>query len=390
MTGATLKINTADEILHFIEQLDFEDSLIDSPSFITSYADLIDRRFNDGEEIAFHAMRSELVLVQSVTNRGKSTWVRNAAFALTTGNSFLPIVDAGEPRRVLLLNLEGSGGRFQTDLRLMANYFSSAEMELIRENFFPTHAPMIDDEPLSLSRHMDKLEREARKNHIDVIIIDTVSAGFSIKNENDNAEVANYVMKPLLKLARKLNCVIVLVHHIGKAKSEEGSVKEEAHRGRGASAFSDFSTSIFNLEANGSDEDRVTLTCGKRKDGEKYSERMKLDRAFRRFTILDEAPPEIPLNRQIVRSAITRPMQKKEIVAALGGSGLSERTIERCLSDDIKDGLLIHPNNKRGLYAQADSATSASTYEVGAGGGYSIEEGDLLSGQIKEENDLPF
>jgi RecA-family ATPase len=165
---------------------------------------------------------------------------------------FYPLVERGTPRRVLLLNLEGSGSRFQSDLRVMTRDFS--EIELTTQNFFPTHAPVIGDEPLSLSRHMKLMEAHARRVKSDDIIIDTASAAFSLRNENDNSEVANSVMKPLVKLARRLNCLVILIHHIGKAKLEEGSTREQAHRGRGASAWGDFSTSIFNLEADAKDK----------------------------------------------------------------------------------------------------------------------------------------
>lgn len=388
MIEETLTINTADEILREIEKLEVSENMADSPSFLTSYTDFINKPFNDGEVIAFHAMRGEVVLVQSVTNKGKSTLVRNAAFTLASGNSFPPIAEAGTPRKVLLLNLEGSGGRFQADIKTMEAIYDKDELNLLRENFFPTHAPLIDDEPLSLSRHMMMLEYEAQRHQVDVVIIDTASAAFSIRNENDNAEVANLVMKPLLKLARKLNCVVVLVHHIGKAKSEDGTVREAAHRGRGASAWADFSTSIFNLEADSGHEDRITLTCGKRKDGEKYSDKMRLDRAARWFTLLDETPSEIPLTRQSVRSVITHAMPKRDILEALKESGYSVRTIERCLSDDIKDRLLVHP--KRGWYALPDPATTATSYVHGGNGGTSIFDDEAFIEPIEAKNDLPF
>ena len=43
--------------------------------------------------------------------------------------------------------------------------------------------------------------------------------------------------------------------------------EQQAHRGRGASAWGDFSTSIFNLDADPNERERVTLTCAKRKNG---------------------------------------------------------------------------------------------------------------------------
>ncbi|HEX7999609.1 MAG TPA: hypothetical protein VF528_14575 [Pyrinomonadaceae bacterium] len=85
------------------------DAANDTPQIITSFSELMNKGFADGEEIAFHACRGELVLLQSVTNHCKSTLTRNAALALSTGGQFLSVVKSGTPRRVLLLNLEDSG-----------------------------------------------------------------------------------------------------------------------------------------------------------------------------------------------------------------------------------------------------------------------------------------
>lgn len=351
-----LSINTPSEILKQIAQLELDDKAAESPRFVTSFAEFMSRTSPDGELIGFHAFRGEIILMQSVTNKGKSTMARNAAIALATGREFAPLIEAGKPRSVILLNYEGSEQRFRNDLEIMTETSTPEELELLRDKFFPTHSPMVEDEPVSLSRHMDWLEFEGRDRKADVIIIDTASTAFSIRGENDNAEVANMVMKPLSRLARKLNCVVVLIHHIGKSKSEEGQTKEAAHRARGASAFGDFSTSIFNLEPNTGGADCRTLICAKRKDGgEEYSVTLRLDRVTRWFIHTNESLlSKAPSSREIVRATVSRPMQKSEIVAALDGSGLALRTIERCLSLDVKDGLLLPHEGKKGCYAPAD------------------------------------
>jgi putative DNA primase/helicase len=331
------------------------DDAKDLPQIITSFSALMSRGFNDGEEIAFHACRGELVLIQSVTNHCKSTLTRNAAITLSAGGEFLSVVKSGTPRRVLLLNLEGAGGRFQSDLRLMTRDLTHSEMVLVRENFFPTHAPTIDDEPLSLSRHMDLIEAEALATQVDVAIIDTASAAFSIRSENDNSEVANHVMKRLVKLARRLNCLIVLVHHIGKAKTEEGSTREQAHRGRGASAWADFSTSIFNLEVDTGDKNRVTLTCGKRKDGENYETVLRLDRESRCQLASTETQTKPKTNDDLVVEAMEtdgrHEIPTHAIVKALAGK-VNERTVKNCLSRLADLGKIA--SSRRGWWSLAE------------------------------------
>lgn len=332
-----------------------------SPSFITSFADFMSRQFNDGEEIAFHAYRGEIVLIQSVTNHGKTSLCRNAALALATGGEFAPVVCKGKSRKVLLLNLEGSGGRFQADLEVMTRDFTSSEIELLRANFFPTHAPVIDDELLSLSRHMDKLEKDARKHDVDVIIIDTASAAFSIRNENDNAEVANNVMKQLRNLARKLNCVVVVVHHIGKSRSEEGNSREPAHRARGASAWGDFATSIFNLEASPEDKSRVRLTCAKRKDGDNYAVMMKLSQDKRWFAMTEDKPPIITTSYEKTVQSIARETTTAEAIKAGHQLGIAERTTSQNLKDAVKKGQLRKV--KHGVYAPIETAATVFSIE---------------------------
>jgi hypothetical protein len=320
---------------------------------LTSFATLMNRDFDDGEEVAFHARRGEIALVQSVTNHGKSTLIRNAAIALSTGGEFAPVVERGEPRRVLLLNFEGAGGWFRSDLYVMTRDFLPAEIELVQKNFFPTHAPAYDNEPLSLSRHMRVLERAVRSSGgMDVIIIDTASAAFSIRNENDNAEIANSVMKPLIKLARKLNCLIILVHHVGKAKSEEGVTREQAHRGRGASAWGDFSTSIFNLDADAKDQERATLTCGKRKNGPNYERVLRLRREGRWFEATADTPTKPVTNEDVVLEAMKftglNQIPTADIEKAVVGR-MSRTTLMNCLNRLADLGKIVSP--RRGWWA---------------------------------------
>ncbi len=319
---------------------------------LTSYADFMSQLTNDGELIAFECYPGEVALIQSVTNKGKSTLIRNTSFCLTAGREFLPLVGGQIPRRVLLVNFEGACGRFQSDLRVMERIFSESEMELIRENFFPSHAPEFDDEPLSLSRHMQIFEAEARALRPDVLIIDTASAAFSIRNESDNSEVAE-LMKKLIRLARQLSCVVAVVHHIGKAKAEDGQTHEAAHRGRGASAWADFASAIFNLEYD-QISDLVTLTCAKRKSGtgENYESVLRLDRETRWFSATNETAPRPISNREQVLNVLSEtPLTTAGVEQLLAGK-MSERTVRACLKDLVTDGLATQP--KRGVWRATD------------------------------------
>jgi hypothetical protein len=316
---------------------------------ITSFVEFMQRQFGDADVLAFHAGRGEVSVVQSVTNHGKSTLVRNTALTIAAGGAFPPVVEKSKPHKVLLFNFEGAGARFQRDLEVMTRDLPSQELEPIRVNFYPVHAPEINGEALRLPEHMTRLYAEARRIKPDVIIIDTASAAFDINNENDNSE-AQRVMKSLIRLARRLKCLVVLVHHIGKAKAEEGRAVEAAHRGRGASAWSDFATSIYNLEATPSDRERVILECAKRKDGETYRHIMVLNRATRWFMMSDEVAPEPASNYELVVAAVRDiggAVKRAAIKEAIDGE-LSDTTLSRILTKAVNKGVLV--KGKHGSY----------------------------------------
>ena len=374
MMNYNVSVNTPEEIFRQIARLEFIEDTAGAPTIITSFSDLMSMEFDDGEEIAFHAMRGELVLVQSVTNKGKSTLVRNAAFALATGNALAPIVEAGEPRKVLLLNMEGSGSRFRNDLAAMCGTLTDDEIRLAGENFFPTHAPEIEDVPVSLSvsKHVNKLELEAEKHSIDVIIIDTASASFAIGNENDNSEVANHVLKPLLRLARKLNCVVVLVHHIGKARLEEGTTQETAHRGRGASAWADFPTSIFNLEADPKDQKVVRVFCAKQKNGDSYTVTMRLNPFARWFSLTMDSACAPQSRYELFSSQMSGTMKRSEIIEAAAAVGIPEGTAEKYMVEAERLGHCV--KKERGIYEWQDFPTSSAPNRGGGNRGNLFDE----------------
>jgi putative DNA primase/helicase len=344
-------IDNCPEFFDWCEDLGRSDGTI--PSLFTSFSEFMEQEFNDADEIAFHGCAGEVVLVQSVTNHGKSTLIRNSGFCLASGKEFSMAVGVvkSRPRKVVLLNLEGAAGRFQSDLRTMSQLLSQAELELVKQNLVPVHAPLIGDEPLSLSRHITLFEMDVRVVKPEVIIIDTASAAFTIRNENDNSEVAE-LMKRLVSLARKLNCVIVLAHHIGKAKIEGGQTREAAHRGRGASAWADAAAAVFNVEVDPNDKNRITVTCAKRKSGADYETIFKLDRETRWLTPTDETSPKpITSKSRILKlletSGVTQ-MKTSAIEKAMAGA-LSRSTVMSRLKELVKDGSLTQ--SKRGWWS---------------------------------------
>lgn len=316
---------------------------------IRSYSEFMSAKFDAGDAIGFELRRREIGLLASVSNVGKSTLLRNALISLACGGEFAPLVKRGTPRSVALLDFESSSGRLQEDLRRMTSYWPDYQRQLLNEHFFVMCEGMVNDEMLSLSQHLDVIEREAQFRRFDLIAVDTTSAAFNLFDENNNSEVTRRALKPLLELARKIDCAVIMAHHVGKAKTEEGSAQDKVHKPRGASAFSGYAASVFLLSPEASDADSVTLSCAKRKSGAPYEVKLKLDRETRWFTAAGEiarTPSSYELVIEAVRNAAA-PVKRSDVEDALAPK-VSKATVGRCLNNGVSRGDLVTP--KHGIY----------------------------------------
>jgi hypothetical protein len=315
----------------------------DAPSLLRGFGEFMSAEFGFGEVIGFELRRRELGLIASVTNAGKSTLLRNALLAMATGGDFSPLVERGFPRRVLLLDFESSASRLQSDLDRMTRDWPQSELQLLRENFFIACEAEVGEDILSLSSHLPLIERHAKEHKIDFLVIDTACAAFDLWDENSNSEVARTVHKPLLRLARNLDCPAIMSHHIGKAKSEDGAGKDRVHRPRGASAFSAYPASVFILSQDTSDSNLFNLHCAKRKSGSDYEVPMKLNRETRWFSATSGAMLALT-NYEMVVQTVRRLAAKTDAaitradIDATLARRVSKPTITRCLTDACKRG----------------------------------------------------
>jgi hypothetical protein len=316
-------------------------------SFIVPYGEFMSHEFTDGDVVAFGCCRGEAALVAGVTNKGKSTLMRVVSMCAASGRDFSPFVTASsDGLRVILVDYEGSASRTQADLRVMEQNLTENERELLKKNLFVCHAPRVPDgEPLtlSISTHMAHLKTLAARVCPDIIIIDTVSAAFAPKSENDNAEISRMIMKPLIeKLARLLNCVAVIVGHIGKASREEGATREAAHKMRGGSAYGDRATAVFNIEGDSDNNDRIRVICAKEKTGKQFEITLELNRKTRWLSAIDvERTTKPPTSEDLVLSLLIQSsgeMKTKKVVNSLARH-ISERTAKEALANLRKRGL---------------------------------------------------
>jgi hypothetical protein len=191
--------------------------------------------------------RGNAGMLEARPNVGKSGAVINMSIALTTGRDYLNLVSGEEPKRVVIFDYETDAQTFANRIRTATSILSDEEKELVKDNlhYYVAKNYGVDYLDLSNPRYWKKFEGLILEFQPDVIFIDTVTAGFSIREENSNSEVTNKVMKPLEKLATKADCAILFTHHIGKAGSEEGSASNEIYRARGASSFAAKSTVVI-------------------------------------------------------------------------------------------------------------------------------------------------
>ena len=337
-------------------------------SFIVPYGDFMSHEFKDGEIVAFGCCRGELALVAGVTNKGKSTLMRVIAMCAASGRGFSPFVNASsEGLRVVLMDYEGSAGRTQTDLRVMEQNLTENERALLPHNLFICHAPRVEGEGLTLSvrSHRDLLRELAAPLSPDIIIIDTMSAAFALKSENDNAEISGVIMKPLIdQLARRLNCVAVIVGHIGKASREEGATREPAHKMRGGSAYGDRATTIFNIEGDPDSTDRIRVFCAKEKTGKNFEITLSLNRETRWLSPTDVATmPKPPQSEDLVLALLMRSsgeVKTAEIVAGVARQ-MGKRTAKLALETLAKRGL-AH-STRRGYWKAGEWAVIVDAVE---------------------------
>jgi replicative DNA helicase len=320
-------------------------------SLLQSWGELRALHLPEGDQIIHELERAEFGLLNAVTNVGKSTLIRNLILSLACGRPFANIATWRKPRRVVLLDFESRLRRLRKDTDKMLQSFSQDERTLVDENLQLVCDRLVNDEPLSLSNeeHIARLSREIRAWRADLVIVDTITAAFNVKDENSNSEVAKVILKPLIRMARETQAAILAAHHVGKGGSEEGRVQERAYRGRGASAFGTFPSLVLDLVPDFTDRQRVTLSLAKCK-GRKFDDfNLQLDKETRWFTITDHPVIAARTSHDLVLGVLEDGKLRKraEVDEILKGQ-VATSTITQCLKRAVEQGKITQP--RRGEY----------------------------------------
>lgn len=337
--------------------------LIKELSLIQSWKEVRALHLPEGDQIIHELERGEFGLLNAVTNVGKSTLIRNLILSLACGRPFANIAPSQKPRRVILLDFESRLRRLQRDINNMLQILSDNERALIDENLNLVCDRLVNDEPLTLSNeeHLACLTRDIRDWRADLVVVDTISAAFNVKDENSNSEVAKVILKPLIRMARETESAILAAHHVGKGSSEDGRTQERAYRGRGASAFGTFPSLVLDIVADSTDRDRVTLSMPKCKGRKLDDFNLQLDKETRWFGITDQPVVKALNSYDLVMAVFPGPgtALRRAFIEEQLKSRVAVSTITNCLKRAIELGKVTQP--RRGEYMLAGELLSLPT-----------------------------
>lgn len=341
-----------------------DENIIVTESLGLSWGELSLRQFTNTEKILLGLMRGNVGSMFAVTNLGKTTLSLNICLSMTAGRTFEPFVKGLRGgHRVMIIDGESTLPELKADLQRMMQNWSPQERVLVEENLFVLCDEEIGDEPLNLSDplHMSAVTEAARGFKPDLIVVDTLSALFTLKSENDNAEIKRVVMQPLKSLAKDTNSAVLLLHHIGK-QNEDGRTSVGAYAGRGGSAIGALSRSVALLKTDTQDPECVVFSMPKSKGYRLEPLLMRLDHDARWFVPTNETVTPQPTNYALVVSTVKsfgEPVKRKEIEAALVGR-MDKSTVTRLLTEAVKRGDLINP--KYGYYGAPEDTQPAEDY----------------------------
>lgn len=334
-----------------------------SPPAGLLWGDFKEQEFPVAEQILFGIRRGNVGLLIAETNIGKTTLALNVGLTLAADRTFLPMVS--EQRgglRVMYIDGESTRAELQEDVMRMLFGWSVAERTLVDRNLLLLCDEEFDDEPLDLANasHRAIVRRAACEFKPDLIIVDTLAALFNVENENDNAEIKKRVMSPLKALAKEVNAAVLLAHHIGKPRSEEGNIRSHAYSGRGASNFGALARSVAVLTApDRADKAHVVLSMQKSKGYRLKDVSMRLDDYARWFRVTGAASQEMPSCLNDVVALVTRRTRTRDIVKAFEGKH-QKRTVEDALRKAVKRGKL--KASGRGWYEPLETTATTLPY----------------------------
>jgi AAA domain len=209
-------------------------------------ASILPRDFLYGDCI----IRRYVSAVISMGGVGKTSEMQVEVAAMVTGRDLLG-VKPKRPLRVWYINLEDGQDEIDRRLGAIFKHYEIAEDDLAGHLFTDSgrekNFVIADDDRAGLEFHEDviaEISANIRKNAIDLVVVDpfVLCARFP---ENDNNKMAQ-IIEAWAQIAQQCDCAVVLVHHVRKGSSGQGSYTVEDARGAGAIINSCRSVRILN------------------------------------------------------------------------------------------------------------------------------------------------
>jgi predicted ATP-dependent serine protease len=145
-------------------------------------------------------------LITGFMKDGKSTFFYPLAISIAQGNEFLDYPTT--KGNVLIVSVE----EHERDVRKRLEMFGATSADPI----WVYCGPLSND-----TKTLKEIREFIEEKDISIMLIDTLSMFWNVRDENNNPEVIREI-KPLLLLARETGVAVGLVHHSSKSGGENG------------------------------------------------------------------------------------------------------------------------------------------------------------------------
>lgn len=279
---------------------------------------------------------NDSVLLVGHPKAGKSLFIQQMIFSLTTGENFLVDMPVSASKRTVYVMLEGDIQDIQSRYIRMAK-----GLRFNPENFWINYSP-----PLCLSDPEDnsKLISDLDFVEPEVLIIDPLYMACVGGSLSDDITIRDFIGNVRI-LKERYNCTVIVLHHTHKTQRD--SEGKEIDKGDDAFFGSQFLKAwpdhLLFLKHHKNSDIR-TLTCTTQRSGDIEREiKIKVEQEPLILHEIEDVPPNTmiePTKKRILGLFDTykRPLSSREIYKKLELSRSTFHWIKRIM---IKDGILL-------------------------------------------------
>ncbi len=299
-----------------------------------------------------------LFLLSAFMKVGKSELAYRFAVAITQGVEFLGM--AARRTGVLILAVEEHPRDVKRRLRRLG---------LEKEDNLFILTGRIMNSPTTIS----KLREFIQENDIGLVLIDTISRFWNVKDENNNQEIIREV-SPLLDLAHETNTAVGLLVHDRKSGGEDGRSI------RGASSFFGLVDQAILLDRRqgGTTTQRTVKTLGRYAESPRE---LLIDLVENEYTVLG-TPEEVGRLAALTKVQEALGVDSQDVKAIAEETGLTQKEVRRTLEELREKGKAIRGGEgKRGspyTYRRPSHSDSFLSQPTSIGEETNIEEISLF------------